>query len=202
MESAQLRAGARQGKLALLSHCILNQNARAQGIAIHRGAIAPAIEMLEEAGYRLMQLPCPEVSFAGTARWWSVYEQYDSVAYRRHCANLAEIVAQLVKPYADKGCDVVLLGLGISPSCGVRMRQTGKAWRGRPFDIGDVASVEEGMGVWVQELEKALKSKGIAVRMLDLPPVLLYPRERVPKVAGYPSKEEDSWRELKEFLVA
>jgi len=99
--------------------------------------IAPLIEMLHGAGYELLQLPCPETAFTGVSRWWFVYEQYDSVNYRRHCARIARAVSKLVKPYSENGYDIVLLGLGISPSCGVRMRQTNKQWRGRPFDVSD-----------------------------------------------------------------
>jgi predicted secreted protein len=189
-------------RLALIGHCILNQNARAPGIALHRGVIVPLLEMLEESHYKLLQLPCPETSFTGVARWWFVYEQYDSVNYRRHCSKLAKSTAQLVKPYSAKGYDIVLLGLGTSPSCGVRMRQTNKAWRGRPFDVGDSASVEEGKGVWIQELEDALQKEEIPFRLLDVPPVLLYPPGRVPRVPDYPVTEDAAWKELKGFLEA
>jgi len=189
-------------KLALLGHCILNQNARAPGIALHRGVITPLMEILEQSHYELMQLPCPETSFTGLARWWFVYEQYDSVNYRRHCAKLARATAELVKPYSKKGYDIVIVGLGISPSCGVRMRQTNKAWRGRPFSVDDTASVEDGKGVWMQELEKALTSVGVNFRSLDMAPVLLYPPGRVPKVSEYPSSEANAWKELKDFLEA
>lgn len=133
----------------MLGHCILNQNGRAPGIALHRGVVTPLLEILEEGNYKLMQLPCPETSFTKVARWWFVYEQYDSVNYRRHCAKLAKAMAGLVKPFSDRGYDAVVVGLGISPSGGVRMRQTNNAWRGRPFDVGDSASVEEGKGVWI-----------------------------------------------------
>lgn len=196
------KAQASEKRLAILGHCILNQNARAPGIAIHRGEIAPLRRILGDAGYELLQLPCPEVSFTGTARWWYVYEQYDSAAYRRHCANLAEAVAGLVGPYAARGYRIVVLGLGISPSCGVRMRQTGKDWRGKPFDVGDRASVEEGEGVWMQELEKALEEAGVSFRMLDVPPVLLYLPERVPRARAYPSTKEGALKEFREFLEA
>ena len=197
-----VKTSSRSPRLALLGHCILNQNARAPGKALHRGVVTPLLEILEEAHYELMQLPCPETSFTGVARWWFVYEQYDSVNYRRHCAKLAKATADLVKPYSAKGYDIVVVGLGTSPSCGVRMRLTNKAWRGRPYDVGEAASVEEGKGVWIQELEKGLRRQGIKFRMLDLPPVLLYPPGRVPIVEQYPAAEADAWKEMREFLGA
>lgn len=189
-------------RLAILGHCILNQNARAPGIAVHKGAILPLLKMLEEGGYELLQLPCPEVSFNGVPRWWFVYEQYDSVGYRRHCAGLAKMAAELAKPYSKQGYDIVLIGLGISPSCGVRMRQSNSDWRGKPFDVGDRASVGSGEGVWIQELEVALRKAGVRFRMTDVPPVLLYLPKRVPEAPEYPQTEDGAWLELKRFLEA
>jgi len=68
--------------------------------------------------------------------------------------------------------------------------------------VDDIASVEEGRGVWMQELEKALTKEGIRYRVLDVPPVLLYPPGRVPRVPEYPATEADAWKELKGFLEA
>ena len=193
---------ARKKKLALVGHCALNQNARAPGIAIHKGAILPLFRLLANQGWETVQLPCPETSFTGVRRWWFVYELYDSVNYRRHCARLARAVARIVRPYSERGCDIAVVGLGLSPSCGVRMRLSSKVWRGKPFDVGDEVPVAAGEGVWMQELEAELVRNGIAFRILDIPPVLIYPRERVPKVAAYPPGKGDAWRELEEFLGA
>ena len=38
-------------------------------------------------------MPCPELAFAGTRRFWAVREQYDTPVYRAHCRRLAEPVA-------------------------------------------------------------------------------------------------------------
>lgn len=189
-------------RLAVLGHCILNQNARAPGIAVHKGAVMPLVKILEDAKYELLQLPCPEVSFNGVQRWWFVYENYDSVGYRHHCARLARVAALQVKSYYERGYDITLIGLGISPSCGVRMRQTNKAWKGKPFDVGDRASIGPGSGVWIEELESAFDKEGIPFRVTDLPPVLLYLPKRVPEAPAYPGNEEEAWREIKGFVEA
>ena len=49
------------------------------------------------AAFVLRQLPCPELAFAGFARFWQVREQYDTPAYRRHCATLAAPVAAMLE---------------------------------------------------------------------------------------------------------
>jgi len=187
-------------RLAVVGNCILNQNARAPGIAVHKGVIIPLYEMLKKKGFDVLQLPCPETSFTGVRRWWFVYEQYDSVNYRRHCARLGQLSTRLVEPYYAMGYEIVIIGLGISPTCGVRMRQENNEWKGKPFDVGDRATVREGQGVWIQELTKALDRKKISYRMTDVAPILLYAHERAPKAKDYPKSEEEAWAELDQFL--
>ncbi len=77
-------------KVALIANCLLNQNAKVCDGARYRGLVNPVVEALRRRGYRLMQLPCPELAFAGVRRWWAVYEQYDTPAYRAHCRRLAQ----------------------------------------------------------------------------------------------------------------
>ena len=73
-------------KIALLASCLLNQNAKVCQGANYPGVVSPVVEALRSRGYLLQQLPCPELAFAGARRWWAVYEQYDTPAYRAHCA--------------------------------------------------------------------------------------------------------------------
>jgi len=77
-------------KVALLANCLLNQNAKVCEGARYRGVVSPVVEALRSRGYQLLQLPCPELAFAGARRWWAVYEQYDTPAYRAHCRRLAQ----------------------------------------------------------------------------------------------------------------
>src|SRR5882672_11062683 len=71
-------------KVALLANCLMNQNAKVCEGARYRGVVNPVVEALRSRGYQLQQLPCPELAFAGARRWWAVYEQYDTPAYRAH----------------------------------------------------------------------------------------------------------------------
>ncbi len=69
-------------KVALVANCLLNQNAKVCQGAHYPGLVSPVVEVLRKRGYVLQQLPCPELAFAGVRRWWAVYEQYDTPAYR------------------------------------------------------------------------------------------------------------------------
>src|SRR5208283_4946963 len=103
-------------KVALIANCLLNQNAKVCEGAHYRGMVSPVVEALRSRGYRLQQLPCPELAFAGVRRWWAVYEQYDTPAYRAHCRRLAQSIAPLIEQYLGRGDEVILIGIDGSPS--------------------------------------------------------------------------------------
>ena len=50
-----------------------------------------------ERGWRIEQMPCPELAFTGLNRFWAVREQYDTTAFRRHCRRLAAAVAGAIE---------------------------------------------------------------------------------------------------------
>src|SRR5947207_900916 len=119
-------------KVALVANCLLNQNAKVCQGAHYPGLVSPVVEVLRKRGYVLQQLPCPELAFAGVRRWWAVYEQYDTPAYRTHCRRLAQAIAPLIEGYLRRGDEVILIGLDGSPSTGVRFTSSKPDWGGRP----------------------------------------------------------------------
>jgi len=118
--------------VALVANCLLNQNAKVCQGAHYAGLVSPVVEVLRKRGYVLQQLPCPELAFAGVRRWWAVYEQYDTPAYRTHCRRLAQAIAPLIEGYLRRGDEVILIGLDGSPSTGVRFTSSKPEWGGRP----------------------------------------------------------------------
>src|SRR5207248_946779 len=88
--------------------CLLNQNAKVCEGAHYRGLVSPVVEALRSRGYLLQQLPCPELAFAGVRRWWAVYEQYDTPAYRAHCRRLAQAIAPLIEQYLRRDLEQFL----------------------------------------------------------------------------------------------
>jgi predicted secreted protein len=145
-------------RIALLSHCLANQNAKVGGYATCPGVVAPVLAVLRAAGYAIIQMPCPEMAFLGARRWWQVREQYDTPGYRRRCRELAASVADVLAARIGPGTrDVIVLGVDGSPSSGVRFTDRGPGWGGEPrplpFDL--VA----GRGVWIEELDAVLAAR-------------------------------------------
>ena len=148
-------------KVALVANCLLNQNAKVCDGARYRGLVNPVVEALRSRGYLLQQLPCPELAFAGARRWWAVYEQYDTPAYRAHCRRLAQAIAPLIEQYLRRGDEVILIGLDGSPSTGVRFTSSRPDWGGRPNRPEDDSEAVPRRGVWIEELEAELARRGL-----------------------------------------
>lgn len=145
---------------ALLSHCLANQNAKVDEYALAPGVIRPVIERLQQKGYRIQQMPCPEMTFLGANRWWQVREQYDTPGYRAHCRALAETVASVLAALIAGGSDdLILLGVEGSGSSAISVTGIGPSWGGRPEGIPWEAV--PGKGVWIEELEQVLAKRGL-----------------------------------------
>ena len=148
-------------KVAFLANCLLNQNAKVCEGANYRGVVSPVVEALRRRGYELHQLPCPEVAFAGVRRWWAVYEQYDTPAYRAHCKRLAQAIAPLIEQHLRHGDEVILVGLDGSPSSGVRFTSSKPDWGGRPNRPEDDWDIVPRRGIWIEELAAELARRGL-----------------------------------------
>jgi predicted secreted protein len=158
--NSNLQQGAPR-KVALLANCLMNQNAKVCDGARYRGMVNPVVDALLSRGYRLQQLPCPELAFAGVRRWWAVYEQYDTPAYRDHCKRLAQAISPLIEQHLRRGDEVILIGLDGSPSTGVRFTSSKPEWGGRPNRPNDDWDIVSGRGVWIEELEAELARRGL-----------------------------------------
>ena len=148
-------------RVALLANCLLNQNAKVCEGAHYRGVVSPVVQALRSRGYELQQLPCPELAFAGVRRWWAVYEQYDTPAYRAHCRRLAQAIAPRIEQHIRRGDEVILIGLDGSPSTGVRFTSSKPDWGGRPNRPNDDWEIVPRRGIWIEELEAELKRRGL-----------------------------------------
>ena len=148
-------------RVALIANCLLNQNAKVCEGAHYRGVVSPVVQALRSRGYELQQLPCPELAFAGARRWWAVYEQYDTPAYRAHCRRLAQAIAPRIEQYLRRGDEVILIGLDGSPSTGVRFTSSKPDWGGRPNRPDDDWDIVPGRGIWIEELEAELQRRGL-----------------------------------------
>jgi predicted secreted protein len=130
----------RSGKIVLVAHCILNQNARVLGLAGKPGAIAEVVDFLVHNGVGIIQLPCPEFAFAGLLRQPKTREQYDNAVFRGLCRRIAFEVVNQIGEYARGGVKLLLVvGVEGSPSC----------------------SVKAPSGIFMEELRSALEKIGV-----------------------------------------
>jgi predicted secreted protein len=121
------------------------------------------VDVLREQGWRIEQMPCPELAFTGLNRFWAVREQLDTIAYRKHCRRLAGTVADMIEVRAGQGEDVVLIGVEGSPSMGVHITSSDPARGGLPEWPEGSSELITGEGIFVEELRAELGRRGVAV---------------------------------------
>ncbi len=151
--------------VAFVAHCLLNQNSKVGDGAHCAGVYSPVVEVLRAKGWRIEQMPCPELAFTGLNRFWAVREQLDTPAYRRHCRRLAAVVADMISVRAAQGEDIVLIGVEGSPSMGVRITSSDPTRGGLPEWPEGTTELTSGEGIFVEELRRELDSRGIVPRL-------------------------------------
>ena len=151
--------------VAFVAHCLLNQNSKVGDGAHCAGVYSPVVDVLREKGWRIEQMPCPELAFTGLNRFWAVREQLDTAAYRRHCQRLAGAVADMIAVRAGRGEDVVLVGVEGSPSMGVHITSSDPARGGQPEWPEGTGEHTSGEGIFIEELRLELARRDITPRL-------------------------------------
>ena len=151
--------------VAFVAHCLLNQNSKVGDGAHCAGIYSPVVDVLRAKGWRIEQMPCPELAFTGLNRFWAVKEQLDTPAYRQHCQRLAAGVAEMISVRAGQGEDVALIGVEGSPSMGVHITSSDPARGGRPEWPDGTAEHIDGEGIFIEELRRELDERGLTVRL-------------------------------------
>ena len=146
---AQLQArlaDRRSGRVIFVSHCLLNENVRYLGGACYPGAVAELADKWRSEGLGICQMPCPEQlawggvlkrsiapAYGASTTWlWAfrsavmrLFEIYTRLRYRR----IARGVAAQIRDYRRSGYEVAgVVGVGGSPSCGVRTTLDVNGW--------------------------------------------------------------------------
>jgi predicted secreted protein len=152
-----------------LAHCLLNANAKVDEGARCAGVFSPVVQVLRDHGCTIRQMPCPELAFAGTRRFWAVREQYDTPAFRGHCERLAGPVAAQIRADLEAGRRVLIVGIDGSPSMGVEVTAASDEWGGRPDKPRDEDyPVTPGPGLFTETLLRLLGDVRPQVRVVGI----------------------------------
>ncbi len=145
----------RSKKIIFVSHCILNQNARAIGKESSSGTVRELVELLADSDVGVVQLPCPQVNFnGGIGRAPGTKEAYDKKPYRSYCRKLAKEIINQIEKYLREGYNVLgILGIEFSPTCAVYQLENGK-------------KILPGKGIFVEELEAEMRKKNFQVPII------------------------------------
>lgn len=152
-----------------LAHCLLNANAKVDEGARCQGVSSPVLALLRDHDCTIRQMPCPELAFGGTSRFWAVREQYDTPVYRAHCRRLAEPVAAQIRADVATGARVIVIGIDGSPSMGVELTAASPEWGGRPDKPRDEDyPVTLGAGIFTETLLDLLSGVILNVRVVGI----------------------------------
>lgn len=165
----------RDKKIVLLSHCLLNVNAKVYGLADYRGALRELIGFLLEEGYGIIQLPCPEMSIFGVRRWGQVKEQLDTPYYLNYCKQIfLPFLKQIIDYYNNGYCLAALIGVNGSPSCGVSKTCSSADWGGEIgnwqtiTEIIEQISMIEAPGIFIEQIKQLLGANNIEIPLLAI----------------------------------
>lgn len=164
----------RSKKIIIVSHCILNSNAKVEGISQYKGLFMEVIKLIDQNDIGIIQLPCPETIMYGIRRWGHVKEQFDNLFFRENCKKMINPIVFQVKSYLNSDYDVIgVLGVDGSPSCGVNITCSGN-WRGELSGNNNLEKIINNVeyinssGVFIEELKKAFNEHGIAIPFIAI----------------------------------
>lgn len=145
----------RSWKVVLVSHCMLNQNARITTAADFPAMFEPLVDWLKGHRIGIIQMPCPELRVLGLGRV-TVREGLETAEGHRHLHELIDDLIYEIREYQLQGFDVLgILGKEGSPSCGVT--QTWLDDRHQP-----------GVGVFIRLFRQRLARESLGVEILGV----------------------------------
>lgn len=188
----------RSNRVIFVSHCLLNEHTRYAGGAFRRGSVEELVDGFQRDGLGIVQLRCPEQCAWGGVRKRFILPLYGArrtplgrllpvlvplfMLYTRlRYGLLARQVAREIADYTRSGVEVIgLVGVGGSPSCGVRttldLRQSIKVLADCPVTQLDrrtmneqaiVACRRRGQGMFVEALRRHLALRRLSVEWYE-----------------------------------
>lgn len=144
----------RSRRYVFLSHCLLAQGVRAEGLAKYfPAAVKPVVQFCLDNDINMAQMPCPETLCAagGLVRRPRGKTWYERAGLRDTSRTIAASQVAYMKQVIDSGCVVLaVIGMEFSPACAVNYMNRG-------------ARIHKDRGIYVEELQAALAAENIAI---------------------------------------
>lgn len=161
-------------KIAIISHCIINQNSVVKGEYKDMNIFFPFIKKLFEENIGILQLPCPETEYYGLRRWGHVKEQFDNCGYRKYVEKIVNSFVDIIKEYINNGYEIVgIYGIAGSPSCGVNLTCSAN-WEGEislykdKEDIVSRVKMINESGIFMEIFKSVLDKNKISIPFYDV----------------------------------
>lgn len=149
----------RSHRCVFLSHCLLAQGIRAEGLAkYYPGAVKPVVQFCLDHDINMMQMPCPETLCAagGLVREPHGKGWYEKNGLRETSRPIAVAQAAYMRSLQDNGFQVLaVMGMEFSPACAVNYLNRGPC-------------VHKDKGIYVEELQLALASHGLEIPFIGV----------------------------------
>lgn len=159
----------RSRRIALIAHCILNQNSISDGTAVYPASFRDVIDFFLDRDIGIVQMPCPELCCLGLDRGnplgaespvvvenTRIRRAMETGEASKRLSALIDHVTRQVLEYQKYGFEIVgIVGANRSPNCGVDTTSDG-------------GMEVSGMGLFMEGISNSLARAGIAVPMIGL----------------------------------
>lgn len=149
----------RSRRCVFVSHCILAQCVRAEGLAKYfAGPVKPVVQFMLDNDINIMQMPCPESICAagGLGRDPHGKKWYEDRGLRETAAKIAHGQVKYMKALVDQGYQILaIIGMEFSPACAVNYLNRG------PVIVKD-------SGIYIEELRRELDAASLSIPMMGV----------------------------------
>lgn len=165
----------RSKKIIFLAHCIMNVNAKVEGLASYPAVVRGLVDFLADHEVGIIQLPCPETEILGVQRWGHVKDQLSHPFFTECYARLLTPFVRQAAMYLEQGYTIIgVVGIDGSPSCGVQKTCRSKQWGGDFLDSEATWKKVETLewvnepGIFMETFQKMLAEKSLHLRFFSL----------------------------------
>ena len=149
----------RSTRCVFISHCILAQCVRANGLArYYPGPVKPVLQFCLDHNINMMQMPCPETLCAsgGLGRDPHGKVWYENNGLRETASKIAEGQVAYMRELSSNGYQILaIIGMEFSPACAVTYLNKGPV-------------IYKAQGIYIEEVQKLLGEANLEIPFIGV----------------------------------